>query len=262
MKADAGKRVGVAVVVWTVAAIVVGAAGSAAGAITRVKEIGVNGLRSSGTSLSVTVPAGGVAAGNTVVVTFAVDPAAGAVTCSDSGGNVYSVDADVANGTDTTGVRTVVCSANVGTALLSGDTITVSHPTAVARAMAASEFAGMAATGRVDRLATATGAVTSVSVGPTAVTSQPDEMLVGALGVETKKDNPFTPTGAFTAVDSVEQSSGTAGPTVNVTINALSSGVSAAGAYSMTGSLIQGHPWAGAVVTYRSACGDGVVGGS
>src|SRR2546426_671131 len=46
----------------------------------------------SGTSVFVTVPAAGVAAGNTVIVTFAMDPASGTVSCADSKGNTYTQD--------------------------------------------------------------------------------------------------------------------------------------------------------------------------
>ena len=79
-------------------------------AIAFVQNVGSNGNTTPGTSLSVGV-SNGAAVGDTVIVTFAMDPSAGAVSCADSGGNSYSLDADVTNGSGTSGVRTVVCSA-------------------------------------------------------------------------------------------------------------------------------------------------------
>ena len=57
------------------------------GAITKVKDIGTNTLTATGTTISVTVPAGGVAAGNSIIVTFAMPEVSGTVSCSDSAGN-------------------------------------------------------------------------------------------------------------------------------------------------------------------------------
>src|SRR6266571_5815100 len=98
-----------------------------------------------GTNISVSVPTGGVAAGNTVIVTFAMDPASGTVTCSDSANNSYSVDASVMNGTSGTGigVRTVVCAARISTALVGSDVITVTHPSVAAKTMSINEFTGL-----------------------------------------------------------------------------------------------------------------------
>ncbi|HYY05196.1 MAG TPA: hypothetical protein VE997_01365, partial [Candidatus Limnocylindria bacterium] len=104
------------------------AASEARAGIAFVKNIGTNQSQTSGTSIAVSVPAAGVAAGNTVIVTFAMDPVSGSVTCADTKGNTYTLDADVMNGTSGSGngVRTVVFSAPVTTALVSGNTITVS----------------------------------------------------------------------------------------------------------------------------------------
>ena len=64
-----------------------------------------------------------------------MDPSAGAVSGADRGGNSYSVDADVTNGSGTSGVRTVVCSATVATALGPNNTITVTYPLATSKAL-------------------------------------------------------------------------------------------------------------------------------
>ena len=82
----------------------------AAAAIALVRNVGSTGSGASGTTIAVTVPTGGVAAGHTLIVTVALDPAAGAVSCSDSKGNTYTKDADQANGSGGGGVRAVLFS--------------------------------------------------------------------------------------------------------------------------------------------------------
>src|SRR5437867_3588971 len=146
----------------------------ASAAIALAKNVGTNASQSSGTSLALSLTAG-VAAGNTVIVTFAMDPAtcsagtcSGPVTCADSKGNTYSKDADVANGSSTSGARTVIFSAPVTTALVSTDTITVTHPSATARAMSVSEFSGLATTAALDKTASATNSSGTPSSGSTA----------------------------------------------------------------------------------------------
>ena len=96
---------------------------SAFAAAAFVKNIGTNASETTGTSLAVTVPAGGVAANDTIIVTLAMDPAADSsdpthpAGVTDTKGNTYTKDADVTIGSGTSGVRTVVFSAPVGTAL-------------------------------------------------------------------------------------------------------------------------------------------------
>jgi hypothetical protein len=117
-------------------------------AIAFVKNVGTNGTTTTGTTLAVTVPAGGVAVNDTVVISFAMDPTSGTVSAADARGNTYTADANFQQGTSGsgTGVRQVLLSARLGTALVAGDSITVTHPSVAARAMSVSEFSGLAAT--------------------------------------------------------------------------------------------------------------------
>ncbi|MHB8465501.1 MAG: hypothetical protein ACYDD7_11790, partial [Acidimicrobiales bacterium] len=102
-----------------------------------------------GTTNSVTVPASGVPAGHTLVVSVAVEQTSsgGTVTATDSAGNTYSVDVDIANGT---AVRTVILSAPVVTALSSGNTVTVTTPANNATVVSVAEFSGIASASRLD----------------------------------------------------------------------------------------------------------------
>lgn len=216
-----------------------------------VKRVGASGDVAPGTSLSVAVPAAGVAAGHTLIVTVAMDPALGTVSCGDSQGNVYAVDADVANGSGTAGVRTVVCSAAVATPLGVGDTVTVSLPTVAARGMSVDEFAGLAADA-LDRAALASGASTMPSSGFTAATHQPDELLLAAIGTEADATEPFVAGAGYTPLGS--GSSGTAGlPDDHVTVLPAFRIVAAAGSFAAGATLQVARPWAAALVTYRAA---------
>src|SRR6185369_8946532 len=117
--------------------------------------------------------------GSTVIVTIALEPVAGAITCSDPRGNTYAVDVDVTDGTGTTGVRSAVCSARVTTAIAAGDLMTVGHTSTNRRAIFMMSVTGLAVS-PVDKTATATGNSTSPASGSTAATSQASELLIGA----------------------------------------------------------------------------------
>ena len=182
------RRWGLPLAILLGAAVQVGNASQALGAIAFVKNVGVNAIGTTSTSISITVPAGGVAFGHTVLVSLAMDPAAGTVSCVDTKGNSYSAVVDFANGSGTTGVRTVIFAARIVTALSAGNTITVSYPSVDASAVSINEFSGL---GFVDRTASAGGNNGTPSSGSTAVTSQANELLLGSIGVETKKNDPF-----------------------------------------------------------------------
>src|SRR5437867_4262751 len=228
-------------------------------AIAFVKNVGVGGTTVAGTSISVTLQGSvSVAVGDALIVTFVMDPAAGAVSCADSRGNSYSVDADVTNGSGTSGVRTVVCSASVATALGNNDTITVTHPLATSKALSVNEFSGLRASA-LDKTAGATGDSTTPASGATALTAQPDELLIGAIGVETKKTESFTGGAGYTTLTSSSSGPALGAATANVTIDPEYRIVTATGAYTADGTLGRQRLWAAAIATYRSRCGDGTL---
>src|SRR5205823_3488808 len=177
-------------------------------------------------------PAGGVVAGDTLIVSFAMDPASGAVSCTDAKGNAYGAAVDFANGSGTSGVRTVVFSARIVTALVAGDTITVSHPSAAAKAVSINEFSGV---GFVDQTMTATGNSNSPSSGSTATTSQANELLFGTIGVETKKDDPFVAGAGYALLPNA--GSGTTGtPDTHISVEPEFRKVTVTGSYLADGS--------------------------
>ena len=131
-------------------------------------------LDANGSTLAVTVPAAGVAAGNSIIVSFAMGDVSGAVSCSD-GTNTYSVDFDVTNNNN---VRTVVLSAHNVTALSSGATITVTHPSTTDRAMTVAEFTSQVPW-RVITSRTKTPQITKVQPAP--CQTPPANMVVNRL---------------------------------------------------------------------------------
>src|SRR6185295_1252187 len=119
--------------------------------------------------------------GNTLIVTVAMDPSAGTVTCADAKGNAYTRDADRTNGSTTSGVRVVVFSSTITTALTIGNLITVTMPTTVAKAMSVNEFSGLIANPVADASGTATGSTGAPSATTSAATVQADELVIGGI---------------------------------------------------------------------------------
>jgi len=122
--------------------------------------------------------------------------AAGTVSAAD-GVNTYTVAANVTNASH---VRTVILSAQNVTALASGATITVTHPSVAARALSANEFSGVSKTAALDQTSAASGTDTNPSSGSTATTTLANELLIGSIGVEGPLADTFTTGGSYTAL--------------------------------------------------------------
>ncbi len=230
------------------AAIVLLPAGSARAAIGYVGTIGTASSATVGTTLSVAVPAGGVAAGDSIILVFTMPDLGPPVTATDSQGNVYTVDADaVASGS----VHTVVFSARNVRALAAGDTITVTHPAAAVRAMTVSEFSGLAG---LDRTATGSGSGTAVATAPTLPTVVSQELLIGAVGVAGSASENFTAGTGFTTLARAGTTTGS-----DVTADAEYAIVDATDAYVASATLGVARTWAAAIATYEATCGNGTL---
>ncbi|MFD1145982.1 hypothetical protein [Saccharothrix hoggarensis] len=107
-----------------------------------VKNVGTAGsVSTTATTLSVSVPAGGVAAGRLLVVRFAAyGYGTGVVSVADSRGNTYQL--DLSHNGSSLGINAMF-SCRTTTALLAGDLITVTHPADQEHyALAVDEFSG------------------------------------------------------------------------------------------------------------------------
>lgn len=230
-----------------------------------IKTIGTFTSTTAGqTQSTVTVPAAGVGAGASIILTVGLPSNAlvGAVSATDSAGNVYTVDADETN-TNTGGPRIVVLSSHKVEPLASGNTITVTHPSTNRRNLIAAEFSGLAASPNVDQTSTNFGAMNSSNPptsGTTATTTQADQLLIGAFGVAgSLADNFNLSTTDFDLIARISASN-TAPAVQNAAIFRVVNQIDeySAGFTTSTGTTRQ---YAGAIVTYKADenCGNGVI---
>ncbi len=173
---------------------------NAAGNISFVKEVASATAQSytAANTLVLTVPAAGVAQGNTVII-FAGNNYSGvsAASVADSKGNIYTQDSISANSSN--GTITTVLSGYMTNGLAAGDTIRVTYSAAASMRLAlATEWNGIAATNRVDQKATATGNTAALATGTTAATTQDTELVIGSFG-DGSTNETFTAGSGFTA---------------------------------------------------------------
>ena len=226
----------------------------AAATITYVGDIGSNTSKTSGTTLTVTTTAA-VAAGDAIIVGYATDPSQNlSVTVTDSVGNTYE---QVAMAVNYGNGRTYIFAAYGVTALPSGSTITITGNTSVtAKAAVVSVFRGLAAAGALDQslgnptlAAQATPSGTAPTVGPTGMTSQADELLVGVIGTEGPVEDAAGTWGeSFTAGPRAGTTGGDAA--TNWTVSLGYRIVSATGAYTASKSGITSRRWAATIGTF------------
>lgn len=220
----------------------------AAGGIAFVQALGTDEapFNSSATSISWAFPTtAAVAAGDRVIVSVTwqgVAPATGTIVCSDGVGNTYTVDA-LRNGGSYP--MSAICSANAATALPLGTAINVTVPAAYYATASAAEFSGIVGTGAWDRGASQFGDTTTastpgiISSGPTSITTQADELVLGAFAFFQASTTYSLPTNGTTnscALSGTPTSDITAAPdrTVSTAIVLLTTYcvVSATGAYA------------------------------
>ncbi len=206
------------------------------------------GTQSDATGATTLTQTATVAAGNTIFVTLAMDPAASAVAVTDSANNTYSKDADATNSANA-GVRTLIFSAPVTNALSNG-TITVRFPAPTPTQKAAAFFfiSDLVSPSPADKSSTAIGTSASPSSGNTATTSLPDELLLGAIGIDDKNQG-ITAGGSLTNLTA----SFTSGNSQGVRVQPACQIVSATGQYADAGSANPNKnlDWAAAIVTYK-----------
>ena len=168
---------------------------------------------------------------------------AGAVGCSDTQGNSYTVDADI------TGVgRLFICSAHNVTALTSGDTITASYPRLQRDHNGQRQrVLGHFPDDPVDKISTNTGNSATPSSGFTATTTQANELLFGAIAHNSTPT--FTPGSGYTLQVEVIGGSGAGQRTLSPEYQI----VSATGtACPPPGRVSSAQQWRAAIVTDRA----------
>src|SRR3990167_7261455 len=150
-------------------------------ALAFVQKIGDNSSSSGGTTLVITVPAGGVAQDSLIVIAAGGSSSAVISSVADSKGNTYQVDDTEA----TYGFAGSVATAIAATALVSGDTITITYSASVTfRTACAYEFSGAASASWLDKVVSAgdaSGTSSAPDSGLTATTAQAGELIFAAF---------------------------------------------------------------------------------
>src|SRR5205823_4158950 len=113
--------------------------------------------------------------------------------------------------------------------------------------------------GYVDKTQTGAGNSVSPTTAATATTSQASELLLGSIGVETKKDDPFVAGAGYTALPNIGTGVSLS-PDSNMAIDPEYRIVAATGSYLANGSINPARNWAATIVTFQAAvCGNGVL---
>ena len=176
-----------------------------------VRDIGSAQAKAAGTRATVSVPDEPVPVGDTVVVTVAMTNVAGTVTCGDTKGNVYTVDAQASNpDAGSGGTRTIICSAYVTHELENAvttspmhttpaDSVFVNYPTAKGVAMTVYEFENLSPHPLHETLAAADS-----SPGPKPplffTTTAQNALVITATATATTVVGTFTPGDGWTAL--------------------------------------------------------------
>jgi hypothetical protein len=220
-------------------------------AITRVGLIKATEFSSAALTYVLTVGAGGVGLGHFIVVRGGINTDTGIITgITDSKGNTYTVDINQNSASHV--VTAFVGSAYATTALVNGDTITITCNTSVVSYCLATEFSGLANSSWFDQKAGAQQAfATSWTTGSTPTTTVANELLIGMFVGTGNETN--TPTGTF-AGGGEDNLWGTGTGLMLMTSYAI---VSATGAYACTGTISAADYGATAITTYNPFVGGG-----
>lgn len=214
-----------------------------------VKEIGFLDSQAFSLTYPITVPAGGVAAGNRILVLVDAVVGSDIVTgVTDTAGNSYARDLSLISAAD---VRSIYFySANAAGSLSSGNSITiaVNDDNRFINAIAA-EFSGVATSSALDKTSTAETAFgTAHSSGLTAMTSQANELLVGghAMG----NGDTWTPDSGWSVIRNVPGATSGRRTVLQYQI------VAVAGTYASSGTTSANAETESMIATYRASSGD------
>ncbi|HZI64316.1 MAG TPA: hypothetical protein VFE44_06020 [Thermoanaerobaculia bacterium] len=235
------------------AILALAAAPVAAQTISHVKTVtfGVSSLAAAGGTIMLDVPAGGVAAGNTLIISISTTGSGSSVmpTATDSKGNAYSpVFAHSVAGSR----RVSLIRSAVTTSLLDADTISISwaaftETTAGVLVAQVDEFANIVAVSPLDLFEGASGTGTTPSVTDAGPTSQANELVLGAFG--SIGNTTFTAGAGYTALPPTCFIAGAG--TLTTCIYVEFKVVNAIGGQTADGTFLNSLPWVGALATFR-----------
>ena len=220
------------------------------GSATFVQTIGTATAQTSGTTLSITVPVGGVPIGHTLIVRTLSDFMNNGPTITDSRSNAYTRDRSAADAAST--IRLSIYSCAITTALLAGDTITITFATtSTTRVAVAGEFSAVLNPVIVDAQNGKVGTSTLPSVSAT--TLHASDLLIGAVGVAGDSSDSYTNDTAniWTSLTQVGTTGGTA--SANRTINSAYRSIPSTGTYTFAPTLGTSSIWIAFLVAYEAS---------
>lgn len=215
-----------------------------------VKNLGSASAQASGTTLSITIPAGGVSTGRTVIVRAFGDYTNNNPSIVDSRGNTYTADRSGADAGST--VRAVVYSCPVTIALQPGDTIALTWPASVTtRTAVADEFSGVLSPIVLDGVNGHSG--TGISPSVTRATANADDLLIGLVGVAGDSSDTFSEdlTNSWTSLTRIGTTGGTFAN--NRTLNSAYRAVASAASYTYQPALTTSSLWVALIVAYKAS---------
>lgn len=170
-------------------------------AVAFVKNVATNSSTSTTTNV-LTVPAGGVAAGNVLILRGCGDHTTASVV--DTGGNTYTLLEDL-NGTF---APSIIWVANMTTALVSTNTITITWDSKSSRGASADEFSGLGFTeDGTSATASATSATPSASMTPANVGLVVSNMLIKSGNPDGFTEDSDTVNGSWVSFTAVTNNS-------------------------------------------------------
>lgn len=224
---------------------------------TRAVRVNASGAqsKSAGTTLSLSYSGQVPLIGNTVLIAFASDGSTGTVSATDNAStpNTYVVDVDKAAASPGSG-NARVCIIRAYMANVTGlTTATITHPSVTARAAIFAEFSGIQQASPLDKTASAVGSSTTPSSGATATTTQADEVIFGAVAVETDGNSGSATTGMTPSASNISGTSTSgAGAASNMTADASYAIQTATNAQTAAWTGADNTDWACAIATYKS----------
>jgi uncharacterized delta-60 repeat protein len=206
-----------------------------------VYPVSTNTRSTSGnTNVVATVGTTGISAGDTATVSVATGTFAGAVGCSDSKGNTYSVSVDRNSGQG----RIFVCTAHLTNALTTGDTITGMYPVfSGISVVSVNAISAFASNGTVTATSSANGNSATPNSGNIAVAGP--TVLLGVIGHNSTPT--LTPGSGYTLVGQVSGGTGSSKRTLSPEFQVVSN----PGSYNANATISNGGQfWQAAVVGY------------
>ncbi len=215
-----------------------------------VKNIGNVNTKTTGTSLVINVTES-VPAGNTIIVRVLTDYTASAATIADSKGNTYTRDRTAPNSGNT--MRAAIFSAPITTALVPGDTITITTPSTAAKVAIADEFRGLLSSSILDVQNGTSGSSTTPGTSISINTTHANSLVLGFVGVEGPQDDDTYTEDALGQFASLPRG-GTIGDTdtSNLTINGGFKSVSVTGNYKHQPTLDPSRNWILFIMSYKA----------